>query len=205
MLKLRSTLLGAALAASMALSVSGAAFAMDGMLMNRYGGGAYTGAPALDVTAALVKAGGGPGHFSIVDALNAMVGSDLVGQEVQKLTKQYGADDVNTWVTAFNWAVEDGLKIATAKGIALPEPAALSGQALAATLVGAGLDTDGTFWSGILFDHALSHDIHNQVMDDANKAVGAPTDLLLHRITNQAMFDLANALGKTDVKLAELH
>lgn len=173
---------------------------------NMYGGPVYDGAPALAATAALVKAGGGAEHFSTQQALVSMLGEKTVHAEVAKLTKQYGEKNVHDWLHAFDFAVADGLKQATAAGVKLPAaPADLHGVKLAETLVDAGTATDGTFWSGLLFDKALSHDIHNKVMADIESKYSAAYDRNLHAITNQAMYDVAHALGKKDVKLATLH
>src|SRR5699024_10051219 len=52
------------------------------MVMNWYGGPAYTGAPNLEATAALVRAGGGADNFSFAQALVSMLGEDTVNAEV---------------------------------------------------------------------------------------------------------------------------
>src|SRR5690349_17031128 len=83
------------------------------MAQSRYGGPSFTGKPALTVTASLVEAGGGPERFSAATALTNMVGAKLVKAEVAKLTKQYGADKVKTWLTVFDFAVKDSLRVAT--------------------------------------------------------------------------------------------
>lgn len=173
---------------------------------DRFGGPVYSGAPALGVTAALVRAGGGASHFTIQKALVSMLGAKTVNAEVGKLQKQYGKKNVADWLNGFNFAVADGLKQATAAGVSLPQPPAdLHGVKLAETLVNAGTAPDHVFWSGFLFDHALSHKIHYQVMDDIEAKYSVPYDLNIHRITNQAMYDVAHALGKKDVKLASVH
>ncbi|HKV97618.1 MAG TPA: hypothetical protein VJR90_09035 [Gammaproteobacteria bacterium] len=196
---------------------SGAAFAQNhgsdpapaaqaGSGTNMFGGPIYSGAPALNVTAALVKAGGGAENFEFSKALVSMLGEKTVNAEVAKLTKQYGKDEVNTFITGMTYAVKDGLKRATEAGVKLPAaPADLHGVALARTLVTAGTTSDGVWWSGYLFDHALSHDLHNQVMEDINTNVSTQADLTTHKILNQAMFDVAHALGHKHVKLATLH
>jgi hypothetical protein len=180
---------------------------VGGHMMSRYGGPIYSGAPALVVTASLVAAGGGPAKYSTATALTAMVGKATVTAEVGKLTKQYGAPAVAQWLKTFDFAVGDALKIATAKGIKLPaaDPK-LTGKALATTLVKAGTASDGTFQIEFLLDKAVSHGIHVQVMDDidANAAFGKKADLQYHQISNQAFYDVAEALG-ADVKLAPLH
>jgi len=177
-----------------------------GSATNMFGGPIYSGEPALPVTAALVKAGGGAENFSFSKALVSMLGEKTVNAEVAKLTTQYGKDEVHTFITGMDYAVKDGLKRATEAGIKLPAaPADLHGVALARTLVTAGTTPDGTWWSGYLFDHALSHDLHNQVMNDINTNVSSQADLTTHKLLNQAMFDVAHALGHKHVKLASLH
>ncbi|MGH8427163.1 MAG: hypothetical protein ACRES7_04180 [Gammaproteobacteria bacterium] len=175
------------------------------MQSNRFGGPVYDGPPALDVTVALVIAGGGPDHFSLVTALNSMLGEKTVKVKVAKLTKQYGTKRVNAWVEVMNFYVADTLKIVKAKGIKLPPPAKLSGVQLATTLVKVGTDKQGVFWAGLLFDHAVSHAIHNQLMDDADAKYGAQWDANAHAVTNQAFYDVAQALGDTSVKLSPYH
>lgn len=175
-------------------------------VMNWFGGPAYMGEPALEATAALVAAGGGAENFDFAAALVSMLGQDTVNAEVAKLTDQYGEKEVTDFVAGMTWAVKDALKRATEAGIALPEaPADLKGEALARALVKAGVADDGVFWSGYLFDVALSHDLHNKVMADIEAEFGHDMDKLTHKILNQAMYDVAQALGEKDVKLAELH
>ncbi len=174
---------------------------------NMYGGPIYNGEPALDVTAALVKAGGGADDFDFSKALVSMLGEDTVNAEVKKLTEQYGEDEVKIFVDGMTYAVNKALEIAGEKDIELPEPADLEGVELAKTLVKAGTTEDGTWWSGYLFDIALSHDIHNLVMADINQNpdLGHKQDKIVHKILNQAMYDVAQALEINDVKLADLH
>lgn len=195
-----------ALADSM-LSDSGTDYTSMGEMHGRFGGPVYNGPPALDVTAALVAAGGGASNYSTATALTNMVGKDLVGQEVAKLSKQYGQDKVTQWLKTFDFAVSDALKVATAAGVKLPAPAPLKGKDLAVALVKAGLDKGGAFQIEYLLDKAVSHKIHVAVMNDIDKnpAFGKAADLSYHLISNQAFYDLAQALGATSVKLAPLH
>ncbi|HKW44579.1 MAG TPA: hypothetical protein VJN22_02915 [Candidatus Eremiobacteraceae bacterium] len=180
---------------------------VSGTMHGRFGGPVYTGAPALNVTAALVMAGGGPAKYSTATALTTMLGKATVSAEVAKLSKQYGGAAVNQWLKTFDFAVNDSLKIATAKGIKLPaaDPK-LTGKKLASTLVSAGTDADGVFQIEFLLDKAVSHGIHVQVMNDIDKAAGfgKKVDLDYHTISNQAFYDVGEALGMT-VKLAPLH
>jgi hypothetical protein len=173
---------------------------------NMFGGPIYDGEPNLAATAALIDAGGGADNFSFQAALVSMLGEETVNAEVAKLTKQYSAADVKGFIDGMDFAVNDAIKLVTDAGVTLPPaPAELKGADLAKALVQAGTAPDGTFWSGYLFDKALSHDIHNQVMADIDASVGMDADQLTHKILNQAMFDVAQALGMTDVQLAALH
>lgn len=197
-----------ALATSLALLIGTAAFAQsdNAGATNWFGGPVYDGEPALEVTAALVRAGGGAEDFSFAQALISMLGEDAVLAEVAKLNEQYGAQDVTDFVTGMTFAVNAGLDRAAAAGVELPTaPADLNGAKLAKTLVQAGTVDDGTWWSGYLFDKALSHKIHNQVMADINAKYGHEADENTHKILNQAMYDVAQALDQKDVKLASLH
>lgn len=216
---MKKTGLALALAASFALAVTGVAVAggapdaagmpQSGSQMqatNWFGGPIYNGAPALGATAALVKAGGGAENFSFATALVSMLGQKTVNAEVAKLNKQYGEKAVKGFIGGMDFAIKDGLKRATEAGVKLPAaPAGLGGVKLAKTLVGAGTAPDGTFWSGYLFDHAISHKLHNLVMMDIDAKFGHEADQNTHKILNQAMYDVAQALGQHKVKLASLH
>ncbi len=173
---------------------------------NWFGGPIYSGAPALEVTAALVAAGGGASDFSFSKALVSMLGEKTVNAEVAKLNKQYGEKDTTAFIDGMTFAVKDGLKRATEAGVKLPPaPADLKGAKLAETLVKAGTAPDGVWWSGYLFDKALSHDIHVKVMVDIDTTAGHAADETTHKILNQAMYDVAQALKVSGVKLASLH
>lgn len=171
-----------------------------------FGGPSYTGAPVLKATAALVKAGGGAEDFSFSTALVSMLGEKTVNGEVAKLTKQYGKEKVTGFIKGMTFAVKTALKDATAAGVKLPEPPAdLKGQKLAEALVSAGTAPDGVWWAGYMFDKTLSHPIHMKVMQTINEKFSTADDRNTHMILNQAMYDVAQALGKTEVKLATLH
>ncbi|HET6633262.1 MAG TPA: hypothetical protein VFG73_11230 [Rhodanobacteraceae bacterium] len=174
--------------------------------MNWFGGHTYNGAPALEVTAALVKAGGGAEHFTCAKSLVSMLGQKTVAAELAKLNSQYGKAKVDAFLDGMTFAVKDGLRRATKAGVTLPPaPPGLHGAKLAKTLVRAGTAPDGRFWAGYLFDHALSHDIHVQVMQDIDARFGHAADQNTHKILNQAMYDVAQALKMNSVKLASLH
>ena len=176
----------------------------QGMKMDaRYAGPVYSGAPMLNVTASLVMAGGGVSNFSTAAAVTSIAGKDLTGKEIAKLTTQYGADKVGMWIKVGDFAVDDALKIATAAGVKLPK-GHLKGAKLGAQLVKLGL-SNNTFYVEFMLDKLLTHKIHDQVMDDIDAKFGEPADASYHRISNQAYYDLAHAMGMKNVKLADFH
>ena len=166
-------------------------------------GGIYTGAPDLDAAISLVVAGGGPGKFSIVTALTALVGADAANAEVAKLTKQYGSAAVGSYVVVQNYAVNDAVSKALAAKVPFPTPT-LTGADLAKRVVGLGL-INGTYYEGYQLDHLVTHGIHAAVMDDIDAKYGAAADANYHKISDQAHYDLAQALGAKSVGLAAYH
>lgn len=198
--------LAVATAGLLAMGAAAQAATSSNMEMGWFGGPVYDGAPALEVTAALVQAGGGATNFSFPAALVSMLGEETVNAEVAKLTAQYGQKKVDDFISGMTFAVNDSLKVATAQGIKLPAaPADLAGLKLARTLVQAGIAPDGVWWSGWLFDGALSHPIHVHVMADIEGKYGRPYDENIHLVLNQAMFDVSQALHVEGVKLAAAH
>lgn len=157
------------------------------------GPGVYNGPPALQVTLSMVEAGGGPSNFNSVTLLKTLTG-DKFNAEVTKLTNQYGKAKVDNFIKVFNFVVDDSLKIATAKHVALPKtpnPNPKDGKALAAALWNAGL-TGSSFNVEVMLDRAVSHPIHDQVMKDIDAKYGIAADADYHAILTTAMHDLAN-------------
>lgn len=176
-----------------------------GMPVGKMGGDGvtYTGAPDLQAAISLVTAGGEPGHFSIVKAITALAGAKTANAEVAKLTKQYGSKKVGSYVAVQNFAVNDAVAIATKAGVKFPSPM-LHGAVLAKRVVGLGL-VNGTYYEGTQLDHLVTNKIHEAVMGDIDEKYGAAADANYHRISDQAHYDLAHALGVTSVKLAAFH
>lgn len=163
----------------------------------------YTGKPDLQAAISLVTAGGAPGHFSIVKALTELAGAATANAEVAKLTKQYGAAAVTSFVAVQNFAVDDAVQKALAAGVKFPKPT-LTGKTLAVRVVTLGL-VNGTYYEGTQLDHLVTHDIHEAVMGDIDQKFGMAADANYHRIADQAHYDLAQALGAKSVKLAAYH
>lgn len=187
-------------------SMSGAMTGPDhGMPAGTAGGDGvtYKGAPDLQAAISLVTAGGAPGHFSIVKALTALAGAKTANAEVAKLTKQYGASAVASFVAVQNFAVNDAVAVATKAGVKFPSPA-VHGTALAVRVVKLGL-VNGTYYEGTQLDHLVTNGIHETVMGHIDGKFGVAADANYHRIADQAHYDLAQALGAKTVKLAAYH
>jgi len=166
-------------------------------------GAMFDGAPDLQVASSLVAAGGPLGRFSIVAALTDFAGPTVANAEVAKLTKQYGQDRVTSYVIVQNFAVNDAVRVATAAGVVFPV-AQLHGAVLAKDVVTLGL-IDGTYYEGFMLDHVVSSKVHMAVMDDIDAKFGPVADANYHLISDQAHYDLAQALGASTVKLAAYH
>ncbi|TAM10179.1 MAG: hypothetical protein EPN72_06625 [Nevskiaceae bacterium] len=169
------------------------------------GGPIYFGEPALPTVAAVIQAGGGPANFSFTNALIATLGMPAVQAEMNKLSKTYGEDKVNTSMRMMTFAVQDAIKRAAESQVKLPEAADEKGQKLVTDLVKLGVAPDNTFWVDYLFDRLVTHDLHQQVELDMNAEFGSVPVEETYRIMNQAMYDMAQQLGMKDVKLAPFH
>ncbi len=166
-------------------------------------GATYAGKPDLQAAISLVVAGGAPKNFSIVKALRALVGTKLANAEIAKLTKQYGSARIAKYVEVQNFAVNDAVRRALAAGVKFPAPT-LKGTILAKRVVTLGL-LDGTYYEGYFLDHIVTNAIHEAVMSDIDRTYSLAGDANYHLISNQAHYDLAQALGATSVKLAAYH
>jgi hypothetical protein len=166
-------------------------------------GARYAGTPDLDAAISLVTAGGTPGSFSILAAITAMAGPSVAKAEVAKLTKQYGQERVSSYVIVQNFAVDDAVSKAMAAGVKFPSPT-LHGAALAKRVVTLGL-INGTYYEGYQLDHLVTNPIHDAVMGDIDAKYGTVADANYHLISDQAHYDLAQALGATSVQLAPYH
>jgi hypothetical protein len=156
----------------------------------------YLGKPQLSVTLSTVVAGGGPGKFETT-RLVALLAGDKTSAEVAKLTSEYGKDDFASFLSIFDFVISDSLKIASAKGVALPsapEPPPTDGKALAHALVRLG-NVNGSFDVEYMLDGLVSHPIHVQVMDDIDAKFGRHADSTYHRVLQTAMTDLSSAYG----------
>jgi hypothetical protein len=173
----------------------------------KFGGTVHDGAPALDLTAALIQAGGGTESFSTQTALDNLLGSAATGQELAKLEHQYGAPAVRRWLEISDWLMHQGIVQLRNTGAALPAPPdGLSGDKLVAALVDAGVAPgDTTFWSGYWYDRLFSHGINKVLVEDLDRRFGEHKARGAYAINNQAMYDISQQIHTGDIRLAKLH
>lgn len=168
----------------------------------RYGGGVYLGAPTLNVTASMVRAGGGIGNFSIENALRNAAGDEWVTTELTQLGEKYGRKKVRKWEETFEFCVTDSFSKDDDAGIVMPH-SEMHGRQLGMAMVNAGVDDNNhIFTSELWMDRTESHGVHMKVMDDMDKQFGSDSSGDCHQITNKLFFDMAVHLGMTQVKLA---
>jgi hypothetical protein len=156
--------------------------------------GVYSGPPDLPLTLSMIVAGGGPAHFESMTLVATLAGPSAEA-EVARLTTQFGAKNLQSFLTVYDFVVSDSLRIVTAKKIALPsdpKPDPKDGKALSAALYTAGVE-DGRYNVEIMLDHLVSHPIHVQVMDDIDAKYGQSADANYHAILTQAVLDLKAA------------
>jgi hypothetical protein len=173
----------------------------------KFGGAVHDGQAQLDLTAALIQAGGGTESFSTRTALDNLLGSAAADQELAKLEHQYGAAAVSRWLEISDWLMHQGIVQLRNTSTELPDPSDdLSGGKLVAGLVAAGVAPgDTTFWSGYWYDQLLSHGINKVLVEDMGRRFGERHARSDYAVNNQAMYDIAQQIHTGDVRLAKLH
>jgi hypothetical protein len=159
----------------------------------------YLGAPNLQLTLSVVIAGGGPAHFQAATLVGALAGP-MTNAEVAKLTQQYGAANVRSFLATFTFAIDDVLRLARQLRVPLPKqpsPDPRNGGKLSAALVQAGTMPNGRYDVGYMIDRMISHDLHALLMRDINDdpAFGPRANANFHIILTQAVLDLKAAYG----------
>jgi hypothetical protein len=157
----------------------------------------YTGNPNLPLTLSVIVAGGGPSSFDSAKLVGALAGP-LAPAEVKSLTAQFGADNVTSFLTVFNFVISDSLRLVTAANVPLPStpvPDPANGKALSAALYTAGVTPSGRFDVEYMLDDLVTHPIHVQVMNDIDAKYGQPADANYHAVLTQAILDLKTAYG----------
>ncbi len=164
-----------------------------------------TSAPNAATTADFYLAGGTPGSFSTIRALNAMIGQPATTAEIKKLKAQYGGPAVNHFETVSDFVMNDAWTRAGEDDVAFPPALKLQGRDLVGGMVRAGTTAAGTFEMPTFLDNTVTKDVHAQVMDDVTAKFGADDASRYYRIANQLFYDMAQTIGLASIKLAADH
>jgi hypothetical protein len=152
----------------------------------------YGGNPNLPTTLSMIEAGGGPANFDSAKLVGVLAG-DKTQAEVESLSKKFGAENVKSFLTVFNFVVSDSLAKVSAAKVALPStpvPSPDDGKALAVALYKLGVTPGGYFDVEYMLDGLVTHPIHVAVMNDIDKKFGYKADGNYHAVLTQAMMDL---------------
>lgn len=153
--------------------------------------------PNLNLTVAVVTAGGGPKHFDAAKLLGVLAGPNAPA-EVARLEREYGATKVRSFVAVFTYAIDDSLAVAQREKIALPskpEPNPKDGGELSGALYEAGTTPSGKFDVGYMLEGLISHPIHHVVMHDIDAKFTPATNADFHVILTTTMKDLRAVYG----------
>jgi hypothetical protein len=158
---------------------------------------------ASGLTGALIEAGGGPGTFSSVRAFASMVGDSVLQTELGKLRSQYGSDNVDFFVGAFDYAMHDSWQLAGLSNISVPSQQ-IGGHALAQALVNAGTN-EHVFTTRRFLGVLLTPKLRNEVVNDLKLRYGADQTEEFVRIGNQFFYDVAQLVGDQYIALSPNH
>ncbi len=155
-----------------------------------------TAAPALQTTVDMITAGSDKTGFQTTTLVGHLAGA-LTSAELASLTKQFGADNVTSFVKTFNFVINDSVAKVTAAKVSLPKASSPlpDGKALSASLYTLGVTPDKSFDVEYMLDGLVTHGIHVAVMDDIDKdpAQGPKADANYHAVLTEAMKDLKAA------------
>lgn len=151
--------------------------------------------PNVALTVAVIDAGGGAQHYDTVALFHTLAGH-LAGAEFIKLRMQNGKGNVESFLSVFNFAVQDIVATFKDEHVNMnvsPEPDPHDGKALAAALVAQASDSLGTLSVDVMLDHMLSPGAHSRVRSDIQKKFGMPSDDNYRMILLQTLQDMKRA------------
>jgi hypothetical protein len=156
----------------------------------------------LPVTTAIIAAGGGAGagSFSSIRALGHIIGSENLQTELRTLRDRYGSDNVDNFVQALDFSFIDGWQRAGQHDVKMPPPSSDSGIALALDIIRAGTGTDHVFRMSTMMDALWSPRVSSQIQADIAARYGSDTAGNFQRIGDQFFYDVAQALGKSELR-----
>jgi hypothetical protein len=140
----------------------------------RYTEKSYRGRPDLGLTAAMIEAGGGAGHFDS-RKLFAVLAGPKAKAETAHLTRLYGKAKVDAFLQTFTYSVADLLTLFHLNHITLPQRpriAPSNGRAIVVAIYHDGIMPDGKYDCGYMMEHLMTHPIHVVLMRDVNNQLG---------------------------------
>ena len=157
----------------------------------------YLGQPDLQLTSALVQAGGGPAHFSS-QKLFVYLAGPVATTESEALVRKYGKQQVMQFFTTFDAFIDSAISAVQSSGKSLPAAAVPSADKLSADLYKAGVMPDGRYDVGYMIEHLISRPMHVQLMHKVNDdpSIGPQNNAQFHVILTNAVQDLHKYYSK---------
>jgi hypothetical protein len=157
---------------------------------------AYTGAPALELTLAMVLAGGAQ-HFRSTSLLSTLAGNHAEA-EASKLQTQFGQERMMNFFRVSDFMIVDTMRIFDTREIPRPDapkPDPSDARALTIAIYRAGSPaTAGTAFNvDYLLDHLMTHAVHQQVVQDVGEHFGSGAYPNYVEVLRQTMSDLKAA------------
>jgi hypothetical protein len=187
----------AAAAFALAATVASPAASADSCQARFSNAPCYLGAPNLKLARSFVDGAGGAGHTSTMTLLALLAGSRLPAVQ-QTMESKYGKDAFADFITASDFAMQDGAQTLSALHFVLPvtgAPSPKDGKALFAALYAAGSYKKDTYDYEYMLDRMLGHATHAKVMDDIDTKYGKKFDAYYHVIFNAIMENINAANG----------
>lgn len=153
----------------------------------------------------LYQAGGTPGSFSTVRALDAMIGQPGATAEIKKLKAEYGDATIDRFEKVSDFAMNDAWERAGRDDVTFPSPVTMDAATLTSSIVRAGVAANGAFEMPTFLDNLFTSGVRAQVMTDVDAKFGAGSSAQYHRVGNQLFYDLAQKAGMASVTLAADH
>ncbi|HTX58768.1 MAG TPA: hypothetical protein VMH02_03750 [Verrucomicrobiae bacterium] len=156
---------------------------------------AYTGAPDVNVTAAFYNAGGGPGSFSSVRAIESMVGEGTLSSGLSTLAAKYGQDQADRFPAYFDFVMHDAWERAGQDNLMIPPFGSHDGHMLAVDLLHAGTTPSGNFSTRYLLAKLFTPTVSDRVLSDLSDRYGAGSVTAFEQMSNSFFYDLSAQLG----------
>ncbi|HYZ17683.1 MAG TPA: hypothetical protein VE591_14825 [Candidatus Acidoferrum sp.] len=163
-------------------------------LPTNYHPNSYRGDPDLDLTSALIVAGGGAGHFDAAKLFRVLAGPNS-NAERARLDHMYGKAKVDAFLQTFSFAMIDLVQLFRDNHITLPNRPRIdpsNGRAMAIAIYRDGIMANGKYDCGYMMEHLMTHPIHIVLMHeiDNQRGHGPKHNANFHAMLTQVVMDL---------------